>query len=117
MREELGDPEGAERALSLGFEANPRDSALRDLLVHLAAEHGGELGEPVRWVPRDELGDEIGSSSFYGGVVIERTGGLHPARFHAGLAELALAAGADLHDRTTAISLARRSGPAHPGST
>jgi len=33
MREDLGDPEGAERALSLGFEANPRDSALRDLLV------------------------------------------------------------------------------------
>jgi len=33
MREELGDPEGAERALAIGFEANPRDSALRDLLV------------------------------------------------------------------------------------
>ncbi len=33
MREELGDPEGAERALTLGFEANPRDSSLRDLLV------------------------------------------------------------------------------------
>ncbi|MET0795230.1 MAG: tetratricopeptide repeat protein, partial [Polyangiaceae bacterium] len=33
MREELGDPEGAERALTLGFEANPKDSSLRDLLV------------------------------------------------------------------------------------
>ncbi len=33
MREELGDPEGAERALTLGFEANPRDSSLRDLLL------------------------------------------------------------------------------------
>ena len=33
MREELGDPEGAERALTLGFEANPRDAALRDLLL------------------------------------------------------------------------------------
>ena len=33
LREELGDPEGAERALTLGFEANPRDSSLRDLLV------------------------------------------------------------------------------------
>jgi tetratricopeptide (TPR) repeat protein len=33
MREELGDPEGAERALAMGFEAHPRDSALRDLLV------------------------------------------------------------------------------------
>lgn len=33
LREELGDAEGAERALSLGFEANPRDSSLRDLLL------------------------------------------------------------------------------------
>ncbi len=33
LREELGDPAGAERALSLGFEANPRDSSLRDLLA------------------------------------------------------------------------------------
>ncbi len=33
MREELGDPEGAERALTLGFEANPMDSSLRDLLL------------------------------------------------------------------------------------
>ncbi|HEX7453707.1 MAG TPA: tetratricopeptide repeat protein [Polyangiaceae bacterium] len=33
LREELGDPEGAERALTLGFEANPRDSSLRDLLL------------------------------------------------------------------------------------
>jgi len=81
-------------------------------LQAMVAEHGGELGEPVYWVPADELGDEIGSRAFHGGVVLERSGGLHPARYHAGLARLALAAGADLHDRTTAISLARRSGPA-----
>jgi len=79
-------------------------------LQAMVAEHGGELGEPVYWVPADELGDEIGSRAFHGGVVLERSGGLHPARYHAGLARLALAAGADLHDRTTAISLQRRSG-------
>jgi thioredoxin-like negative regulator of GroEL len=33
VREELADPEGAERALTLGFEANPRDSSVRDLLL------------------------------------------------------------------------------------
>ena len=33
LREQLGDAEGAERALNLGFEANPRDSSLRDLLL------------------------------------------------------------------------------------
>ena len=35
-------------------------------------------------VPRRARGDEIGSTAFFGGVVLERTGGLHPARFHAG---------------------------------
>ncbi len=49
--------------------------------------------------------DEIGSTAFHAGVVLERTGAIHPARYHAGLARLALAAGADLHDRTTAIAL------------
>ncbi|MEP7050115.1 MAG: tetratricopeptide repeat protein [Pseudomonadota bacterium] len=33
LREEQGDSDGAERALMLGFEANPRDSSLRDLLL------------------------------------------------------------------------------------
>ena len=36
----------------------------------------------------------VGSTAFTAGLVIERTGGLHPARFHAGLVRLALAAGA-----------------------
>ncbi|MGZ4681824.1 MAG: NAD(P)/FAD-dependent oxidoreductase [Acidimicrobiales bacterium] len=81
-------------------------------LQAMATEHGGELGEPVHWVPRDELADEVGSTAFFGGVVLERTGGLQPARFHAGLARLAIDAGADVHDRTTAIALGRRSGGA-----
>jgi glycine/D-amino acid oxidase-like deaminating enzyme len=79
-------------------------------LEAMVAEHAGELGEPVHWVPRDALADEIGSTAFFGGVVLERTGGLHPARFHAGLARLALAAGADVHDRTNALRLERRPG-------
>lgn len=44
LREELSDPEGAERALSLGFEANPRDASLRDLLL----VRFGERGEHAR---------------------------------------------------------------------
>ena len=74
-------------------------------LQAMAAEHGERLGEQVHWVDRAELRDEIGSDAFYGGVVIERTGGLQPAKYHAGLARLALAAGADVHDRTTAVDL------------
>jgi glycine/D-amino acid oxidase-like deaminating enzyme len=74
----------------------------------MAREHGDELGEPVRFVPREELGEEIGSTAYAAGLVIERTGGLHPARFHAGLARLALAAGASLHGAMPATAIVPR---------
>ncbi len=81
-------------------------------LQEMAREHGDELGEPVRFVPRDELAAEIGSTAYHGGVVVERTGGLHPARFHAGLVRRALAVGAVLlgSTRATAIEPRTRSG-------
>ena len=82
-------------------------------LASMADEHAGQLGEAVHYVARDELSEEIGSTAFQAGVVLERTGGLHPARFHAGLARLALDAGADVHDRTTATRLEARG----PGRT
>lgn len=74
-----------------------------------AAEHEA-LGEPVHVVERDELADEIGSTIYPGGIVIERTGGLHPARFHAGLARLARRAGAVVHDHTPVTTVTRRAG-------
>jgi tetratricopeptide (TPR) repeat protein len=42
LREELGDPEGVERALMLGFAASPRDSMVRDLLLNRYAERGDQ---------------------------------------------------------------------------
>jgi glycine/D-amino acid oxidase-like deaminating enzyme len=71
----------------------------------MAREHADDLGEPVRFVPRDELGAEVGSTAYHGGVVFERTGGLHPARFHAGLEAAARTAGATLvgSTRVTAV--------------
>jgi gamma-glutamylputrescine oxidase len=74
----------------------------------MAHEHAEELGEPVRFVPREALSDEIGSTAYAAGLVNERTGGLHPARFHAGLVRLALAAGASLHAAAPATAIERR---------
>jgi glycine/D-amino acid oxidase-like deaminating enzyme len=79
----------------------------------MAREHAEELGEPVRFVPRDELAGEVGSTAYHGGIVFERTGGLHPARFHAGLVTLARAAGAQLAGSTRATAVGPR--PAGPG--
>ncbi len=65
-------------------------------------------GSPARFVPRGELAGEIGSDQYYAGLVLERTGGLQPARFHQGLVARAGAAGVVLHDRTRAVAVERR---------
>lgn len=75
------------------------------------ADELNEVGSPARVVRGDELRAEIGSPLFAAGLVVERSGGLHPARFHAGLTRAALAAGASLHPRTAARRVqARASG-------
>ena len=72
----------------------------------MADEHGRRARRSrCTGSPATSCADEIGSTAFFGGVVLERTGGLQPAAFHAGLARLALDAGADVHDHTTAIAL------------
>jgi len=72
-------------------------------------EHAA-AGDPVTFVDADALTAEIGSHAYPAGVVFERTGGLHPARFHAGLARLAIRAGAVIHDHTPAVRVDRQVG-------
>ena len=73
-------------------------------LRKLVDEHQG-FGEPVHYVEKQDLGAEIGSDSFHGGVVYERTGGLHPAKLHAGLARVAISAGVIVRDECAALRL------------
>jgi glycine/D-amino acid oxidase-like deaminating enzyme len=87
-----------------------------DDLRAMAREHGEVLGEPARFVDTEALRAEVGSDAFHAGVVFERTAGLHPARFHAGLARRAAASGAVVHDRT-AVTALRRDGSAVAVST
>jgi glycine/D-amino acid oxidase-like deaminating enzyme len=54
----------------------------------------------VQVVPKKELGSEIGSEIYHGGLVDESSAGLNPARYVAGLARAAEKAGADLHQQT-----------------
>ncbi len=101
-----------ERAGQLYLAHTPR---LVPSLQGLAREHADEFGEPVRFVPREALADEIGSSAWHGGVVFDRTGGLQPARFHAGLVRLALDAGAAICDHTAVTCLTDRGAGRHDG--
>lgn len=73
----------------------------------MVSEHGGDLGEPVRFVDRRDLGSEIGSGAFAAGLVMERTGAVHPAKLHNGVAANALSAGAVVHDRTAVVGITR----------
>ena len=67
-----------------------------------------EFNHAVRLVPQNQLRDEIGSSSYYGALVDEVSGGLNPAQYVAGLAAAAERAGATLHARARVNSLERR---------
>lgn len=76
-------------------------------IERLYTEH---LGQRARFVPRERLDEEIGSAAYHGGVVIEKSGGLDPARYHAAILRRALNSGASLHERTPALGLKPRSG-------
>lgn len=49
-----------------------------------------------RMVPRRQLGEEMGSDYYHGGMVIERSGKLHPALYHRGLLHACLRRGVTL---------------------
>jgi len=59
----------------------------------------------VTFFTREQVRERTGSSAFDSGAFFERVGGLHPAKYHAGLVRLAREAGAQLHDRTAAVSV------------
>lgn len=92
-----------ERSGQLYLSHNERGAA------HLAelADELRSVGSPVQVVRGDALRQEIGSEMFAAGLVVERSGGLHPARFHAGLTRLAAEAGASLHANTAATAISR----------
>jgi len=77
-----------------GFAAAAADLATVDMVAHA--------------VPKDELRSEVGSDAFFGGLVVERSGGLHPGKLTAGLARLAADAGARLHEGTRVLRVRRQ---------
>lgn len=62
----------------------------------------------ARLVPRAELRSEIGTDAYFGGLVVERSGGLHPGKLLAGMVERAEAAGAALHEGVRALRVRRQ---------
>jgi glycine/D-amino acid oxidase-like deaminating enzyme len=73
-----------------------------------AAAEWTELGEPARFLTRDELATEVGSDAYAAGFLLERTAAVQPARLHRALLERARGAGADIHHHTPATRIERR---------
>lgn len=68
-----------------------------------------EFGHTLRVVEKSELGAEIGSTIYCGGMVDEISAGCNPARYVAGLGRAAMRAGAEICERTRVQTLQRES--------
>ncbi len=64
-----------------------------------------EFDYATRLVPRARMREELGTDVYYGGLVDERSAGLHPAKYVRGLASAAQRAGAELHDETAVMEI------------
>ena len=70
-----------------------------------------QFGVAARVVPRVELAAEVGTSLYHGALLVEQSGGLHPAKYFAGLTRMARDRGAHFYDHTPATGIeARRRG-------
>lgn len=79
------------------YEAQGREADLLD--KHLDIE--------AQMVPKAEQHREIGSDLYHGGMLRPDLAGLHPAKFHAGLLERAIEAGATVHGETAVRGIRR----------
>jgi glycine/D-amino acid oxidase-like deaminating enzyme len=68
-----------------------------------------EFDHELRIIPRDELGGEIGSAIYFGGIVDENSAGVNPAQYVSGLASAALRAGACVYENARVQQIQRNS--------
>jgi glycine/D-amino acid oxidase-like deaminating enzyme len=69
-----------------------------------------KLGIEAHAVPRSEQRSILGTDFYCGGMVRADIGGLHPAKFHRGMLEAALKAGAIVHGETAVLGFTPRNG-------
>ncbi|MEA2668323.1 MAG: hypothetical protein QOJ33_1257, partial [Chloroflexota bacterium] len=67
-----------------------------------------QFGVAAGVIPRVELASEVGTSLYHGALLFEQSGGLHPAKYFAGLTRMARDRGAHLYHHTPATGIAAR---------
>jgi glycine/D-amino acid oxidase-like deaminating enzyme len=78
-----------------------------DLYEKSAALIKREFNHELRIISKSELRQEIGTDIYHGGLVDEKSAGLHPARYVVGLAYAVQRAGAGLFEQTRVRSVER----------
>ena len=81
-----------------------------ELLAEQVKNQPKGLETAAHMVPRSEQRREIGSDIYFGGAVFERHASVDPARYHAGLLDRVIAAGADVVAYCAALSIERSNG-------
>ncbi len=74
-----------------------------------------EFHHELRVIPKHDLGAEIGSNIYYGGMVDEVSAGLNPARYVAGLSRAAVSAGGEIFEHTRVAALQPESNAGESG--
>ena len=77
-------------------------------MVDLVKWMAHELNYEQKIIPPEKLRQEIGSDAYYGAILEEEGGGIHPAKYVYGLACAAARAGAMLCEDTTVQRIGRR---------
>ena len=73
-----------------------------------------EQADPdTRMVSRTELPAELGSERYFGGMIFEKSAGMHVGRFVTGLAEAAARRGAQIHQYTPVTGIKPAAGGGH----
>jgi len=75
--------------------------------LRAVADAHGAVGDRAEFLDASEVRDQVGSSRFFGGLVVHRSAALHPGRLMSGLVAAARAAGASLYDHTEALGIDR----------
>ena len=72
-----------------------------------------EVDPDTRLVPRDQLRTEVGSDRYFGGLLFEKSAGMHVGKFGQGLAEAAARHGAVIYENNPVVGLRRVAGQVH----
>jgi glycine/D-amino acid oxidase-like deaminating enzyme len=117
--------EGVETLIrDLGADCDWRRSGHLELARHRrhaahlrgVAEAYATVDEGASFLEAGRLGEEIGSDRFAGGLLVTRSGSVHPAKLVRALSAAALAAGAELHGGVEARGVERQ-GPGYHVAT